>query len=82
MVLEVSYIGNHGLHIWRRNVNRNDIAPNKVCSGPACDGSSRDARLQISRAALGVTTNPNFGDLAGQLIADNRVLRGVGNIHD
>jgi hypothetical protein len=26
-VLEASYIGNHGLHIWRRNVNRNDIAP-------------------------------------------------------
>jgi hypothetical protein len=27
-VAEVSYIGNHGLHIWRRGVNFNDIAPN------------------------------------------------------
>jgi hypothetical protein len=25
--LEVSYIGNEGHHIWRRNVNKNDIAP-------------------------------------------------------
>ncbi len=79
-VLDVSYIGNHGLHIWRRNVNRNDIPPNQICRGPACDGSNRDARLQISRAALGVTSNPAFSDLGGRLIADNRVLRGVGNI--
>jgi Carboxypeptidase regulatory-like domain len=80
-VLDVSYIGNHGLHIWRRNVNENDVAPNKVCSGPACDGSNRDARLQISRAALGVTSSPTFSDLAGQLIADNRRLRNVGTIN-
>src|SRR5689334_2485267 len=85
--LEASYIGNHGLHIWRRNVNVNDIPIAQVCKGPACDGSNRDARLQISRAALGVTTspldsmgNPIFGDFAGQLIADNRVLRNIGNI--
>jgi hypothetical protein len=56
--LEASYIGNHGLHIWRRNVNRNDIAPDIACRGAACDGSNRPARLQISRAALGVTNNP------------------------
>jgi Carboxypeptidase regulatory-like domain len=79
-VLEASYIGNHGLHIWRRNVNRNDIAPNQVCRGAACDGSSRDARLQISRASLGVTSSNVFSDLAGQLIADNRVRTGIGNI--
>ncbi|HEU4871044.1 MAG TPA: carboxypeptidase regulatory-like domain-containing protein [Pyrinomonadaceae bacterium] len=79
-VLEASYIGNHGLHIWRRNVNRNDIAPDLACRGAACDGSNRSARLQISRAALGVTSNPAFSDLAGQLISDNRILRGVGNI--
>jgi Carboxypeptidase regulatory-like domain len=78
-VLDVSYIGNHGLHIWRRNVNRNDIAPNKACVGPFCDGSTRDARLQISRAALGVTSIPDV-DLAGELIADNRQLLNVGNI--
>jgi hypothetical protein len=86
-VFEASYIGNHGLHIWRRNVNRNDIAPNQVCRGAACDGSTRDARLQISRAALGVTTSPKlpngdpvFADFAGRLIADNRALLGIGNI--
>lgn len=78
--LEASYIGNHGLHIWRRNVNVNDIPIGQVCKGPACDGSTRDARLQISRASLGVTSNPAFGDLAGQLIADNRVLRNIGAI--
>ncbi len=79
-VLEASYIGNHGLHIWRRNVNRNDIAPNLTCRGAACDGSTRDARLQISRAALGVTSSNVFSDLAGQLIADNRIRTGIGNI--
>jgi hypothetical protein len=26
-VLEVSYIGNEGHHIWRRNVDKNDLAP-------------------------------------------------------
>ena len=75
-VLEASYIGNHGLHIWRRNVNRNDVAPNQVCRGSACDGSTRDARLQISRAALGITS-----DVSGQLIADNRRLRNIGTIN-
>ena len=79
-VLEASYIGNHGLHIWRRNVNRNDIAPNKTCVGPACDGSTRDARLQIARAALGITESDEFGDLAGRLISDNRPFLGIGNI--
>ena len=81
-VVEASYIGNHGLHIWRRNVNRNDIAPNQVCRGVWCDGSNRDARLQISRASLGVTSNaaaPN-GDLTAALIADNRSFRGIGNV--
>jgi hypothetical protein len=85
--LEASYIGNHGLHIWRRNVNRNDISPNLVCRGDACDGSDRDARLQISRAALGDSSSPLnpdgtpvFPDFAGRLIADNRVFTGIGNI--
>ena len=27
-VAEVSYIGNHGLHIWRRGVNFNEVLPN------------------------------------------------------
>ncbi len=79
--LEASYIGNHGLHIWRRNVNRNDIAPNIACRGAACDGSSDPARLQISKAALGLLPNTTqFPDRAGALIADNRAFRGIGNI--
>jgi hypothetical protein len=79
-VLEASYIGNHGLHIWRRNVNRNDIAPNKACVGAACDGSTRDARLQIARAAMGVTPNAPFENRSAQLITDNRSFLGIGNI--
>jgi hypothetical protein len=80
-VLEASYIGNHGLHIWRRNVNRNDIAPNVACRGAACDGSTAPARLQVSRASLGVAS-PLTGVVqnTGQLISDNRLFRGVGNI--
>ena len=78
---EASYIGNHGLHIWRRNVNDNDIAPNQACRGSACDGSGDDARLQIARASLNIAS-PKTGKVqdSGALIADNRVLRGIGNI--
>jgi Carboxypeptidase regulatory-like domain len=81
-VLETSYIGNHGLHIWRRNVNRNDIAPNQACRGAECDGSSAPARLQIARAGLGIAS-PVAGvgvQDQGILIADNRPFRGIGNI--
>jgi hypothetical protein len=64
-VLEVSYIGNHGLHIWRRNVNWNDIPPNQPCKGGAgvgCDGSNHDARYQIAnlqRTSAGSAPCPN-----------------------
>lgn len=80
-VLEASYIGNHGLHIWRRNVNRNDIPDGQACRGSACDGSNASARLQIARAGMNVAS-PVTGVVQnqGQLIADNRVLRNVGNI--
>jgi len=79
--LDASYIGNHGLHIWRRNVNHNDIAPNLACRGSACDGSNADARLQIARSALGIAS-PVSGVVQdnGQLIADNRRFRGIGNV--
>src|SRR5687768_5820945 len=81
-VLEASYIGNHGLHIWRRNVNRNDVPPNQVCRGSACDGSSADARLQIARAGMNVPS-PITGVVQnqGQLIADNRLLRNIGTVN-
>jgi len=80
-VLEASYIGNHGLHIWRRNVNRNDIAPNLACRGSACDGSNDPARLQIARAGMQIIS-PVTGVVQdqGQLIADNRSFRGIGNV--
>ncbi|HSK62718.1 MAG TPA: hypothetical protein VK893_02720, partial [Pyrinomonadaceae bacterium] len=80
-VVEASYIGNHGLHIWRRNVNRNDI-PLGPCRGSECDGSSDPARLQIARAGLGIAS-PVAGvgvQDQGVLIADNRLFRGIGNI--
>jgi hypothetical protein len=80
-VLEASYIGNHGLHIWRRNVNRNDIPDNVACKGSACDGSNASARLQIARAGMNIAS-PLTGVVQNQgtLIADNRVLRNIGNI--
>jgi hypothetical protein len=79
-VFEASYIGNHGLHIWRRNVNRNDI-PLGPCRGNECDGSTDSARLQIARAGLSVAS-PVTGVIQNQgtLIADNRLFRGIGNI--
>jgi hypothetical protein len=81
-VLEASYIGNHGLHIWRRNVNRNDIPDNQPCRGSECDGSNASARLQIARAGMNIASPvPGVGvQDQGILIADNRVLRGIGNV--
>lgn len=58
-VLEASYIGNHGLHIWRRNVPRNDVVPG--------------ARLAIAQAIRN-------GQSTDTLVANNRVLRGLGPI--
>ncbi|HKG59427.1 MAG TPA: carboxypeptidase regulatory-like domain-containing protein [Pyrinomonadaceae bacterium] len=80
-VLEASYIGNHGLHIWRRNVNSNDIAPDALCRGTACDNSSDPARLQYARATNNVKS-PKTGVVqnAGTLLADNRLLRGIGDV--
>jgi len=80
-VLEASYIGNHGLHIWRRNVNNNDIAPNLTCRGAACDGSTDPARLQYARATNNIKS-PKTGVVqnAGTLLADNRLLRGIGDL--
>jgi hypothetical protein len=59
-VLEASYIGNHGLHIWRRNVPFNDIPP-----GPARlaiaqavrNGQSTDALVAANRR-LGPNSPP------------------------
>lgn len=88
-VLELSYIGNHGLHIWRRNVNWNDIPANQPCRGPlsvplvsvGCDGSSRDARTQIAQAVRTPPRNAG-GDALDQsaLTARNRRIPSLGPI--
>jgi hypothetical protein len=75
-VLEVSYIGNHGLHIWRRNVQWNDIPAGQPCKGGAAVGCNpalpNDARFQnaflqrqgINTDAL-VAANRRINSLAG-----------------
>jgi hypothetical protein len=79
-VLEASYIGNHGLHIWRRNVNRNDIPPNQACRGGGCVPGVGDARTQIAQFSLHPIPNDPIGDRAGRIIQDNRPLQGIGNV--
>jgi len=84
-VLEASYIGNHGLHIWRRNVNWNDVPPNQPCLGPltvpgvslGCDGSSHDARFQIAQDQR---TPANLPGGNSALIAANRRINTLGPI--
>ena len=87
-VLEASYIGNHGLHIWRRNVNWNDIPPNQPCRGPltvptgpnaklGCDGTSHDARFQVAQDARTPSGLPG-GNSA--LIAANRRIPSLAGI--
>ena len=76
-VLEASYIGNHGLHIWRRNINWNDIPPGVPCKGGAAVGCDptlpNDARFQIaSRTRLGLDTAP--------MVAANRRIPTLGPI--
>jgi Carboxypeptidase regulatory-like domain/TonB-dependent Receptor Plug Domain len=76
-VLEASYIGNHGLHIWRRNVNVNDIPPNQPCRGGAAVGCStalpNDARYQIAY-------NMQRGIDTGNMVAANRLINTLGPI--
>ena len=85
-VLEASYIGNHGLHIWRRNVNRNDIAPNAAMPWQRVRRQQCvPARLQIARAGYECTPvqwRVSEFRIRDILIADNRLFRGIGNIHD
>jgi hypothetical protein len=72
-VLEASYIGNHGLHIWRRNVPWNDIPPDAPCKGAACNGTSESARLQIAKAT-------RAGANTTALVLANRRLPGIGPV--
>jgi hypothetical protein len=76
-VLEASYIGNHGLHIWRRNVNWNDVPPNQPCRGGAAVGCSaalpNDARYQIA-------FNQRQGINTDAMVAANRRINTLGPI--
>lgn len=59
-VLEASYIGNHGLHIWRRNVPFNDVAPGPAriaIANAVRDGESTDALVNANRR-LGPNSPP------------------------
>lgn len=55
-VLEVSYIGNHGLHIWRRNVPRNDVAPSArlAVAQAVRNGQSTDGIVAANRVIRGI----------------------------
>lgn len=73
-VLEVSYIGNHGLHIWRRNVNFNDIPAGIPCKGSQCDPTlTNDARFQIA-------AQTRQGKNVDALVAANRRINTLGPI--
>lgn len=73
-VLELSYIGNHGLHIWRRNVNWNDVPAGVPCRGAACDATlPNDARFQIA-------TQARRGNNTDALVAANRRIPTLGPI--
>ncbi len=59
-VLEASYIGNHGLHIWRRNVPVNDIPPGPArlaIANAVRNGQSTDALVAANRR-LGPNSPP------------------------
>ena len=73
-VLEASYIGNHGLHIWRRNVNWNDIPAGVACKGAQCDPTlPNNARFQVAaQARRGINTDA--------LVAANRRINTLGPI--
>ena len=59
-VLEVSYIGNHGLHIWRRNVPRNDVRPSArlAIATATRNGTSTDALVAANRVLPGIGRVP------------------------
>ncbi|HWN08664.1 MAG TPA: carboxypeptidase regulatory-like domain-containing protein [Pyrinomonadaceae bacterium] len=73
-VLEASYIGNRGLHIWRRNVNWNDVPAGVACKGAQCDPTlPNDARFQIAaQQRRGINTDA--------LAAANRRINTLGPI--
>ncbi|PYT02998.1 MAG: hypothetical protein DMF65_05170, partial [Acidobacteria bacterium] len=65
-VLEVSYVGNEGHHIWRRGVNFNDVLPQN--------------RLTVARAFVDPTHNLPAGTTLSQLVTNSRRFPNLGPI--
>jgi hypothetical protein len=55
-IVEASYIGNHGLHLWRRGVNFNEVVPGarRAVALAARNGQSTDALIAANRRLRGV----------------------------
>jgi hypothetical protein len=58
-VAEVSYIGNHGTHIWRRGVNVNDVSPAKRAAVVAVFNATGDAQATANANRI----FPNLGSI-------------------
>ncbi|MDX6574711.1 MAG: hypothetical protein QOE96_664 [Blastocatellia bacterium] len=56
-VAEVSYIGNHGTHIWRRGVNVNDVSPEKRAAVVQVFSATGDAQATANANRI----FPNLG---------------------
>jgi hypothetical protein len=55
-VVEASYIGNHGLHLWRRGVNFNEVVPSArlAVAQAVRNGENTDALVAANRRLRGV----------------------------
>src|SRR5207253_7026751 len=55
-VAEVSYVGNHGLHIWRRDVPFNDVTPSvrTALVGAARVGGDTQTIINANRILRGI----------------------------
>ncbi|MDX6531146.1 MAG: hypothetical protein QOH41_3436 [Blastocatellia bacterium] len=56
-VAEISYIGNHGTHIWRRGVNVNDVSPEKRAAVVQVFSATGDAQATANANRI----FPNLG---------------------
>jgi hypothetical protein len=66
-VLEASYVGNHGLHLWRRGVNYNDVVPSAraTLANLYRTGANTDAFVAANRRLKGlgdITMSESTGD--------------------
>jgi hypothetical protein len=66
-VAEISYVGNHGLHLWRRGVNFNDVVPSAraAIAVKLQNGQNVDSDINNNRRLKGVgpiTMSESTGD--------------------